>query len=175
MTITPVGYDLARDEDTLRREIPTDASEDEEAHAPVAKDALAELITSVEELLRRRGWEGALRELARGDHQYEEKHWVDAAGEYYSALESGLKHRLDEAGVPYGEKAALRDLAREAVQARLIPPNYQQLFGFADSIRSPRRHGAGGRVEEVVVGPAEALLLGNHVRSLLLYLGHRAR
>jgi hypothetical protein len=28
-------------------------------------------------------------------------------------------------------------------------------------------------VEELEVGPAEALLMGNHVRALLLYLGQR--
>jgi hypothetical protein len=134
---------------------------------------LAELITSVDQLLEQRRWQGARRELRRGDSQYDAGHWVDAVSEYYSALESGLKHRLDEATASYAEKAALRDLAREAVNANLIPPNYQQLFGFADSIRSPRRHGAGGRVEEVEVGPAEALLMANHVHALLLYLGQR--
>lgn len=173
VSLTPAGYDLARDEEALRRDLPTTAADDEEAHAAVARDALAALIASVDQLLEQRGWEGARRELARGDRQYDEGHWVDAVGEYYSALESGLKHRLDEAGATYGDKAALRDLSRTAVQANLLPPNYQQLFGFADSIRSPRRHGAGGQVEEVEVGPAEALLMGNHVRALLLYLGQR--
>jgi hypothetical protein len=171
--VTPRGYDLVRDEAALRRELPTIATEDEEAHAPVAADTLSILITSVEEMLRQRGWESALRELGRGDDQYDAKHRVDAVSEYYSALESGLKHRLDEAGISYGAKATLRDLAREVVKAGLLPRNYQELFGFADSIRSPRRHGAGGQVEEVEIGPAEAVLLGNHVRALLLYLGHR--
>jgi hypothetical protein len=46
---------------------PSTAAEDEEAHAAVARDALAALITSVDQLLERRGWEGARRELARGD------------------------------------------------------------------------------------------------------------
>jgi hypothetical protein len=142
----------------LRRDLPTTAADDEEAHAAVARDALAALISSVDQLLEQRGWEGARRELARGDRQYDDGHWVDAVGEYYSALESGLKHRLDEAGTTYGDNAALRDLARAAVKANLLPPNYQRLFDFADSIRSPRRHGAGGQVEEVEVGPAEALL-----------------
>jgi hypothetical protein len=171
--ITPTGYNLARDEDALRRELPTTAAEDEEAHAAVARDALADLISSLDQLLEQRGWKGARRELGRSDRQHDEGHWVDAVSEYYSALESGLKHRLDEGGAAYPAKAALRDLAREAVKAKLIPPNYQQLFGFADSIRSPRRHGAGGQIEEVEVGPAESLLMGNHVRGLLLYLGQR--
>jgi len=55
--------------------------------------------------------------------------------------------------------------------------NYDALFGFTDSIRSPRSHGAAGRAEtigEVEVGQAEALLIGNNARTLLLYLGQRA-
>jgi hypothetical protein len=93
--------------------------------------------------------------------------------EYYSALESGLKHRLDEAGVEYADGAALNALAKLAAATDLIPVNYQALFGFADSIRSPRSHGTGAKIVEVEVGKAEALLMGNHVRALLLYLGQR--
>jgi hypothetical protein len=59
-------------------------------------------------------------------------------------------------------------LARLAADHDLIPVNYQAMFGFADSIRSPRSHGAGGNVEEIEIGQAEALLIGNHVRTLLL-------
>ena len=36
-------------------------------------------------------------------------------------------------------------------------------------IRGRARRRAGGRVEEVEVGPAEALLMGNDVRALLLH------
>lgn len=92
--------------------------------------------------------------------------------EYYAALESGLKHRLDEAGTSYGGGDSLKALARAAADAGLIPTSYQAAFGFLDSIRSPRSHGRGSEPAELPVGPAEALLAGNHVRTLLLYLGH---
>jgi hypothetical protein len=173
--IEPAGYDLARSEDALKRELPLSATEDEDAHATIARDALDELISELDQLLASRGWEGARRELARGDTQYEDRHWVDAVSEYYSAIESGLKHRFDELGIHYGASASLRDLAREAAKADLIPRNYQDLFTFADSIRSPRRHGAGSSPQEVPVGPAEALLIANVARALLLYLGHRPK
>jgi len=171
--ITPAGYELQRDHRALQRELPTSGAEDEEGAEAVTSDALRELITSVENLLTKREWAGAARELRRGDDQYRNGDWTDAVREYYAALESALKHRLDEAGVDYGEGAALNRLARIAADQNLIPVNYQALFGFVDSIRSPRSHGTGGEVEEVEVGQAEALLMGNHVRALMLYLGHR--
>jgi hypothetical protein len=115
----------------------------------------------------------ARAELRRGDDRYGEINWPDAVGEYYSALESGLKYRLSELEVKYGDTAALRDLAREAAKTNAFPRNYQALFEFTDSIRSPRRHGAGPTPSAVQIGPAEALLIGNHVRTLLLYLGQR--
>ena len=58
---------------------------------------MRELILSVEDLLARREWTGAAGELQSGDDQYRDGHWIDAVREYYSALESGLKHRLDKA------------------------------------------------------------------------------
>jgi hypothetical protein len=175
--ITPSGRELQRDARQLSRDLPVNAAEDEEAGADVAPDALRELILAVEDLLAKRGWTGAARELARGDDQYRDGHWTDAVREYYAALESGLKHRLDEAGVAHADGAALRDLARLAASEDLdlIPTNYQALFGFADTIRSPRSHGAGAKIVEVEVGKPEALLMGNHVRALLLYLGQRPR
>jgi hypothetical protein len=171
--ITPSGRELHRDARELSRELPINAAEDEAAGADVAPDALRDLILDVEQLLAKREWAGAARELARGDDQYRNGHWTDAVREYYAALESGLKHRLDESGATYAEGAALRDLAKLAAARDLIPTNYQALFGFADSIRSPRSHGAGAKVVEVEVGRAEALLMANHVRALLLYLGQR--
>jgi len=173
LKITHRGYDLAGDEAELRKTLPTSATEDEVAHSSVAPGALDQVITSCEQMLVRRGWKAALTELRRGDEQYQDCHWVDAVSEYYSAVESGLKYRLEEAGVSFGAGASLRDLAREAANAGLIPTNYQALFGFLDSVRSPRKHGRGSRPEEVEVGPAESLLMANHARSLLLYLGHR--
>jgi hypothetical protein len=175
ISITSSGYDLIRDEAALRTELPLSAADDESAHLSVPRDMLIDLITSTEELLRERQWNGALRELSRGDTQYDAKHWIDAVREYYAAIESGLKHRLDEEGMKYGEGSTLKDLASAAARHQLIPVNYQALFGFADSIRSPRSHGSGGKVEEIQIGPAEALLMGNHARSLLLYLAHRPR
>lgn len=68
-----------------------------------------------------------------------------------------------------------RALARTAVAAGIIPANYQELFGFANSIRSPRSHGGGGGATPIPIGPAESLLLANHARTLLVYLGHRPR
>jgi hypothetical protein len=171
--ITHEGYDLMRNEAELGRRLPTTATDDEEAHTPVVADTLRELITDVDELLQRRGWSGARAELARGDKQYGASHWVDAVSEYYAAVESGLKHRLDEVSIAYSPGASLRDLARLAADGALIPANYQALFTYLDSVRSPRRHGRGAAPDPVEVGPAEALLMANHARSLLLYLGHR--
>jgi hypothetical protein len=167
------GYEVQRDQRELARVLPTSAAEDEDATTRVAEDALREIILSVEDLLEQRGWTGAKRELRLGDDQYRDGHWTDAVREYYRALESGLKHRLDETGVECSEGAALNDLARLAADHDLIPVNYQALFGFVSSIRSPRSHGAGGKVEELELGQAEALLMGNHGRTLLLYLGQR--
>jgi hypothetical protein len=173
--ITASGYELQRDARRLSADLPINAAEDEAAGPDVAPDALRDLILDVEDLLTKRGWAGAARELTRGDDQYRDGHWTDAVREYYSALESGLKHRLDEHEVAYADGAALRALAKRAASEDLIPTNYQELFGFADSIRSPRSHGAGAKIVEVEVGKTEALLMGNHVRALLLYLGQRPR
>ncbi len=173
LSITHEGYDLVGDEKALRQALPLDATEDIEAHAPVSGAALAEMIRSCEQLLEGRRWQSVSEELGRGDEQWTQGHWVDAVSEYYAAVESALKYRLTEGGAAYPPTAALKDLARQAAQHGLIPPNYQALFGFCDSIRSPRRHGRGPSIEEVEVGPAEALLLANHARALVLYLGHR--
>jgi len=172
-SITPTGYELQRDARALARELPVSAAEDEAAGADVVPDALSELILSVEDLLTARGWAGAARELGRGDDQYRDGHWTDAVREYYTAIESALKHRLDDAGARYREGAALKQLAGIAADEELIPVNYKAMLGFADSIRSPRSHGAGATPSEVEVGRAEALLMGNHVRALILYLGQR--
>jgi hypothetical protein len=126
-------------------------------------------------LLLDHGWTGAATEIAAAEGQFRAKHWADAVAMFYAAVESGLKHRLDEAGVKYGDGAALRALARTAVEAMVIPANYQALFGFLDSIRSPRSHGAGAAPVAVEVGPAEAVLMANHARGLLLYLLQRPR
>jgi hypothetical protein len=67
----------------------------------------------------------------------------------------------------------LKDLAKQAAAEGLIPTNYQALSGFIDTIRSPRSHGRGSKIEEIEVGKAEALLMANHTRALLVYLGHR--
>jgi hypothetical protein len=172
---TAAGYDTARSEADIRTLLPTSPADDEAAHAQIVGDVLSELIVSLEAMLSERGWENVIRELRRGDAQADAKHWPDAVREYYAALESGLKYRLDEKAVAYGQGTSLRDLSKQAANAGLIPINYQALFGFTDSIRSPRSHGAGAQVGEIEVGPAEALLVGNHVRTLLLYLGHRPR
>lgn len=173
LSLTADGYDLVRDEAGLRRELPRTATEDEKAHAPVVPDVLGELVRDCEQMLEARGWTAALQELRRGDAQYRDAHWADAVAEYYAAVESGLKHRLADDGVKVKKSAALRDLAKRAAEAGVIPANYQAVFGFLDSIRSPRKHGRGPEIVEVEVGPAESLLLANHARALLVYLGHR--
>lgn len=169
------GYDALHDERLLCDLLPLTATDDAEAHMPIAPDALRAIITSCEQMLVRRGWRQVLVELQRGDTQYNEAHWVDAVREYYAALESGLKYALGDEGASYAEGSALNRLAGRASDSGLIPTNYQAVFGYADSIRSPRSHGAGprGEVGEVEVGQAEALLMGNLVRTLLLYLGNR--
>lgn len=172
--LTPDGYRTLNSDAELAERLPLNAAEDPEATtAPVIPDAMATLITSVEQLVRERNWTGVERELRAGDEQYDKREWKNAVGEYYSALESGLKHRLDEEGIAYSETAALRTLAKTASQSELFPPNYQELFSFINSIRSPRSHGTGARPQPVEIGEPEALLMGNHVRALLLYLGHR--
>jgi hypothetical protein len=171
--LRPDGYDLARDETELRRVFPTSATDDEEAHAIVVPDVLGRLVTSCEQLLRDRGWTDALDELARGDAAYSESNWTEAVREHYSAVESGLRYRITEIDETVADGAALKKLAARAGELGLIPPNYAALFTFIDSIRSPRSHGAGGQVIKVEIGPAEALLMSNHTRALLVYLGHR--
>lgn len=128
----------------------------------------------VEELLEEHSWTAALEELREGDRQFEQGHWVDAIGDYYTAVESGLKYLLEGAGVSHGSGDALRALARCAADSDLIPTNYQALIGHLDSIRSPREHGRGTAPAEAQPGQAEALLMGNHARSLLLYLAQKS-
>jgi hypothetical protein len=120
VALTQAGYDLARDEEALRLVLPRNTSEDEEVHTPVVPDVVTELVMSVEQALRARGWASALDELARGDARYREGKWADAVGEYYSALESGLRYRIDEAGATAAEGAALETLAKRAGELDLI-------------------------------------------------------
>ena len=128
-----------------------------------------------EQALRERGWTNALDELGRGDAGYADGRWADAVAEYYAAVESGLLYRIDEVGEKVSETKALKGLASRARELDLIPATYQALFGFLDSVRSPRTHGQGPRLETVEIGPAESLLMGNHARALLVYLAQRPR
>lgn len=169
------GRDLLDDARLMRSELPVSATEDEEAHAVVAPDALKQVITSCEQMLEHRGWESALEELGKADNEYRDGDWVNAVRDYYTALESGLKYALHEERKTYTEGTALGKLAGRGVAAGLIPAAYKSLFAFADAIRSPRSHGAGPKraAEKVEIGQAEALLIANLVRILLLYLGNR--
>jgi hypothetical protein len=174
--LTSGGYDALQDDRQLARLLPITGTEDEEAQAPVAPDALNNVITSCEELLEHRGWKQALVELRRADGEYEDGDWVNAVRDYYTALESGLKYALGDEEVAPDDGRALKRLAGRAADGGLIPVNYQALFGYLDSVRSPRSHGGGPQAEkvgEVEVGRAEALLLGNLARTLLLYIGQR--
>lgn len=172
--LTSDGRDALADERLTRRVLPVTKTEDDEAHTPVAPDALREVIRSCEEMLERQGWQAALDELRKADNEYTDGDWVNAVRDYYAALESGFKYALhEEVGKEYSE--ALGKLVGRAAAAGLIPGAYKSLFAFADAIRSPRSHGRGPKEAENVVeiGQAEALLIGNLVRSLLLYLGNR--
>ena len=174
--ITSRGYEVARDERLQRHLLPVIPSEDDDAHLAIAPDVLKDVIVTCEQLLDARGWKQARVELERGDIQFRDGDWVNALREYYAAAESALKYVLDDDSVEYGETNALRKLSGQAAKEGLIPANYQALFGFTDSIRSPRSHGRGpaaDTVAEVEVGQAEALLIANDVRSLLIYLGQR--
>jgi hypothetical protein len=173
LKLTEPGYDLARDDEALRRVFPVTATEDEEAHTQIAPDVLAELITSSEQLLSDRGWTAALDELKAGDARHRDRLWTEAVREYYSAVESGLRYRIHDAGETVDEKASMKRLASRAAECGLIPVNYSALFGYIDSIRSPRSHGAALQVVAVEVGPAESLLMGHLARALLTYLGQR--
>ena len=172
---TSRGRDLLDDARLMRSLLPVTPTEDEEAHEPVAADALRQVIISCEQMLERRGWQSALEELRKADNEYSDGDWVNAVRDYYAALESGFKFALHEAGKSYSDKNALGKLAGRGVAVGLIPEAYKSLFAFADAIRSPRSHGAGPKSAEklIEIGQAEALLIGNLVRSLLLYLGNR--
>lgn len=168
------GVRVATDPNELAKTLPVTPTEDDDGAAQIVSDAMQTLILDVEQLLEARGWSEALGELKEGDDAFAEERWRDAVREYYRAAESGLKYRLVEAGATFADSAALRRLAALAAQHDLIPPNYQDMFGFLDSIRSPRSHGGGPKPKPVPVGRNEALLMANHARALLLYLGGRA-
>lgn len=170
---TAAGNVLAEDPAGMDAKLPTSPTHDESALLAVAPDALSEVIWSCTQLLEQRGWDTALNELEGGDREYAEGNWVNSVREYYRALESGLKYALADANATYSEGAALNKLATRAAEVGLIPVNYQAFFGFADSIRSPRSHGGGPKPVEIEVGEHEALLMGNHARAALLYLGGR--
>lgn len=170
---TARGHQIYEDPAEMDAMLPTSATHDENALLPVAPDALSDVIWSCKQLLENRGWETALRELEAGDREYADSNWINAVREYYRALESGLKYALTEIGATYDEGAALKKLASRAAETGLIPVNYQAFLGFADSIRSPRSHGGGPTPVEIEVGQHEALLMANHVRTALLYLGGR--
>jgi hypothetical protein len=174
MKITGEGLRIATDPRELSRLLPLNGADDAEIGAEIVNDAMRPLILDCEQLLRERGWTEALNELEEGDTAFSDERWRDAVREYYRSVESGLKYRLSEAALGYGDSTALRPVAALAVQNDLIPRNYQELFGFLNSIRSPRSHGAGPTPPEVPVGRNEALLMGNHARALLLYLGGTA-
>jgi hypothetical protein len=174
MKITGEGLRVAIDPRELARMLPVSAADDAELGAEIVSDALRPLILDCEQLLRERGWTEALNEVEEGDTALADERWRDAVREYYRAVESALKYRLSEGGIGYADSTALRPLASLAAQNGLIPRNYQELFGFLNSIRSPKSHGAGPAPQDVPIGRNEALLMGNHARALLLYLGGTA-
>ena len=174
LRITAEGVRVASDPHELAKALPVSATEDDEGAEQIVADAMRALIFDVEQLLDARGWSEALAELKEGDDAFADERWRDAVREYYRAVESGLKYRLAEAGATFADSSALRKLAALAVQHDLVPPNYQDMFGFLDSIRSPRSHGGGPKPKPVPVGRNEAFLMGNHARALLLYLGGRS-
>jgi len=171
LKITGEGLRVGTDTRELARTLPVSATDDAEIGAEIVGDAMRSLILDCEQMLRDRDWTEALKELEDGDRAFDDERWRDAVREHYRAVESGLKYRLSEAGVSYGNSTALRPLASLASQNGLIPRNYQELFSFLNSIRSPESHDAGPMPTDVPIGRNEALLMGNHARALLLYLG----
>lgn len=131
------------------------------------------VVKELDVLLDDLGWKSVLEEFDAAENQFRAKHWPDAVAHYYAAVESALKYRLDLAGISYADGSALRDLSKRAAAESLFPTNYQQLFGYLDSIRSPRSHGRGNRPHQVEVGPTEALLMCNHARNLIQFLAQR--
>jgi hypothetical protein len=174
MTITGEGVRVMTDSERLASTLPVTEADDLMLGASIVPDAMQTLIFDCEQLLAERGWTEALRELEAGDSALAGERWVEAVREYYRAVESGMKYRLAEVDVSHGDTTALRRLAGLAAEHGLIPSNYQAPFVFLDSIRSPKAHGAGPKPRDVEVGRHEALLMGNHARALLIYLGGRA-
>src|SRR6266496_3753781 len=65
---------------------------------PGARTEFQDACTSSEQLLRERGSPAALDELNAGDARHRGGLWTDAVREYYSAVESGLRYRIHDAG-----------------------------------------------------------------------------
>ncbi len=173
-TIRSEGQRLVDDEDAMKAGLPVNRTEDTYSGVAVSPDVIKPLIMSCEQMLQERGWITALDELKRGDRKFDARDWDGAVKEYYRALESGLKYALHEEDVEVAETRALRKLAGRAVDAAIVPNSYQALFGFIDQIRSPVSHGGGpAPPAPIEIGHAEALLMGNHVRAALVYLGER--
>ena len=88
-----------------------------------------------------------------------------------------MKYRLAEEAIPYNAGTSLKLSPRSRQPVVSSRANYQHVFGFLDSIRSPRRHGAGptskSPAEIVEIGRAESLLMANHARGLPVYLAQR--
>jgi hypothetical protein len=96
---------VASDARELSRRLPTSVTEDDEGAAQIVADAMRPLIFDVEQLLDERRWSEALAELKEGDDAFADERWRDAVREYYRAVESGLKYRLQEAGVSSARRA----------------------------------------------------------------------
>jgi hypothetical protein len=177
LEITNRGHEVVNDTAELARLLPTSAGGDTVRTSRVAPDVLFSVIRDVRDLTRRREWASVDTELDEGDRHYRNGEWASAVGSYYAALENALRHALDDIGKTAPGGSSLKDLTKAAVREALVPNNYQALLDFADGIRSPRSHGRGPRSGApppvVEIQQPEALLMGNHVRSLTIYLGQR--
>lgn len=164
-TDDPLGYDLINGRDFRLTNVGL-------RHARELKGFPRFLLVAkrLDDALRERQWVSVIEDLDTAEREFRAHHWADSISHSYPAVESGLKFRISEAGDSSGDASALRKLVSQASTRGLIPANYQALFGFLDSVRSPRSHGRGPRPAIVEVGPAEALLMLNVARSLLTYL-----
>lgn len=139
-------------------------------YVKVTHDILRDLHTNLDQILNTLKWDSVKSEFNEGNTRLSKKDYAGAVKDYYSALESAIKYKLTSSNVQFGSGASLKDLTSALEKSGLIPRNYKHVFDFVNSIRSPRSHGLGTSTEVVTIHEKEALLMKNHVSSLIVYL-----